>query len=291
MVELHEGVARNGDIEIFTTLASPPSSPSGAMLLVNGMGSTSVTWSRALVDPLLEAGIAVVRFDLRDVGRSTRLPSMTPYTLADLAADAIAVLDHWELSAAHVLGRSMGGSVCIEAALAAPERVTTLTLAYSSAALMPSDDGLPPPEDWVIDAAAEALFAPPPASDGERIERIVAESQRYAGTRHPFDVEAARAEAAAEVAHAPHGDHGHGVAVLSSPSRVGDLARIAVPTLVLHGTADPVVPIAHGRLLAARIPRARLVEFEGLGHEMPAAWCREIAPEVLRHIGAHRAAS
>lgn len=285
MRNLREDVARNDAIELYTLLETPDDANGETVLLVSGMGSTSVTWSRALVDPLLHAGYAVVRFDLRDVGRSTRPPAMDVYTLVDLASDALAVLDHWSVDRAHILGRSMGGSIAIELALDAADRVHTLTLAYSSAALMPSDDGLPPPEDWVIEAGAEMMFAPPPRTPDERIERIVAEAELFAGTRHPFDADAARAEATAEVAHAPHAEHAHGIAIVSSSSRVPDLGRIQVPTLVLHGTADPVVPVAHGRLLAQRIPGARIIEYEGLGHEMPAAWCDEIVPEVLAHLG------
>lgn len=283
---LQQGFAESGPLQIYTTIERSAVSDRhlSPVLLINGSGSTSVMWSRALIDPLLESGHPVIRFDLRDIGRSSRVPSMETYTLEDLAADALAVLDHWDVDRAHFLGRSMGGAVALEAALAAPARVLSLTLVYSSGALAASEDGLPGPDDRVVGAMEAAMFEPPPRTAEERVARRVSEAELVAGTRHPFDRDSVRAEAEADVEHATHSDHGHSLAVANSISRTGDLARVGQLTLVLHGTSDPVVPIEHGRLLAERIPRATLVEYEGLGHEMPPAFCTEVASLVVEHL-------
>lgn len=276
--------ARNGDIELFVNVQGDPGAP--AVVLVNGAGSTSVMWPDVLVDELLAAGHRVVRFDNRDVGRSTRLPASVDYTLADLASDLAAVLDHLDIGAAHLLGRSMGGATVMAFAADAPERARSLTLVYTSPCLgMPHEHGLRGPRRAVLEAMAEEAAAGDPATDADRIDRLVGGSRLMAGTRYEFDEAWARAEAVADVAHAPFARHGHGFAVMRSPSLVPLLDRLTMPTLVVHGTDDPIVDIGHGRFLAEHIATARLLELDGLGHEMPPAMATEILPELLAHLG------
>lgn len=255
------------------------------VVLVNGAGSTAVMWCRELIDPLIAAGCRVLRFDNRDVGRSTRLPSDSVYTITDLADDLAAVLDATEVEAAHLLGRSMGGMVVMAFAAACPERVRTSTLIYTTPCLA---DGaahdLPGPKPAIIESLTEAAFAPKPADDQERAARRVAEVRLFSGSRYPFDERAALEEAMADNAHAPFAEPGHGVAVLRSPSLVPVLADLVQPALVLQGTEDPIVDVAHGRFLAARLPNATYIEFDGLGHEMPPLFCAEIVKPVLALI-------
>lgn len=281
---MRSGVAHNGEVELFWFDEGDPTAD--AVVLVNGAGSTAVMWCRELIDPLLAAGLRVVRFDNRDVGRSTRMPADADYTIPDLADDLAAVLDDLGVATAHLLGRSMGGMTIMQFAATRPERVRTMTLIYTTPAFADAGDlGLPGPQEHVLEAMAEAAFEPPPTTDAERIERRVKDTHLYVGTRYPVDEAWVRQEAADEVAHAPHAEPGHGVAVMRSESLVPALPSLTQPALVLHGTADPIVDVAHGRFLAQRLPDATYVEFEGLGHEMPPAFCTEIAPMVLDLVG------
>lgn len=277
---MRQGSARNGDIELFWLAEGPADAP--AVVLVNGAGSTAVMWCRELIDPLLEAGYQVVRFDNRDIGRSTRIAADQTYLIADLADDLAAVLDHLELERAHLLGRSMGGMTAMALAASQPARVASLVLVYTTPCLAdPAHHGLPGPQAWVLEAMAEEAFSPPPSTEAERVARRIAETRLYAGTRYDFDDAWARAEATADAAHAPFAETGHGAAVTASPSLAPELARINQPTLVLHGTADPIIDVEHGRFLAAALPNAELIEYEGLGHEMPPAFCAEIIDPLL----------
>lgn len=280
---MREGRASHGDIEIYTVAEGPVDAPT--VVLVNGAGSTAVMWCRELVEPLLAAGFCVIRYDNRDVGRSSVLPSSVGYRLGDMGDDLLAVLDHWNVSKANALGRSMGGAIVMEAALARPDRFDTLTLVYTSACLGdPGAAGLPGPHDWVIEVLSQSAFSPPPANAEERVALRVAETELFAGTRYPFDAGWAREEAEADVAHGPHAEAGHYGAVAVSPSLADRVATLAHPALVLHGDADPIVPVEHGRHLASLLPKARLHEYEGLGHEMPPAFCGEITPVLLAHL-------
>lgn len=277
---MRTGTAHNGSVELHWVGEGAVDAPT--VVLVNGAGSTSVTWCRELIDPLLDAGHQVVRFDNRDVGRSTRLPPTAPYTVADMAADLVAVLDATTTDAAHVVGRSLGGAIALTAALDHADRVASLGLIYTSPCMAQArEHGLPGPQRRILEHMEEQAFAPPPASDDERVERAVAVSRVFAGDRYPFDERWARAEAEADAAHAPFAEPGHGVAVMASPSLVPRLGEIAQPALVLHGTADPIIDITHGRLLADRLRNATLLELDGLGHEMPPAFCAEIVPPLL----------
>ena len=280
---MRSGVASNGDVDLFFFDEGEPSAT--PVVFVNGAGSPSVMWCRELIDPILDAGFRVVRFDNRDLGRSTRIPSDQSYVIADLADDVRAVMDHLAIDAAHLLGRSMGGMTVMQFAATHPERVMSMTLIYTTPAFADAGDhGLPGPQQHILDAMAEAAFDPPPKTDVERIERRVKDTQLYVGTRYPYDADWVRGEAEDEVAHAPYAEPAHGPAVMGSDSLVPALPSLTQPALVLHGAADPIIDVAHGRFLAGRLPNAAYVEYEGLGHEMPPPFCREIADPVLALI-------
>lgn len=281
---MRTGIARNGDIDLYWVHEGDAGDP--AVVLVNGAGSTAVMWCRELIDPLLDAGYRIIRFDNRDVGRSTRMAHDAHYIIPDLAGDLAAVLDALDVEAAHLLGRSMGGMINMSFADSHAERVMTSTLIYTSPAMSDLEAyGLPGPQPAVLDELARAAFAPQPESDAERVDRRFEETRFYSGTRYPFDEEWARAEAAADVAHAPHAESGHMAAAAVSPSLVPILGSLSQSTLVLHGTADSIIDVAHGRFLHERLPNSTLIEYEGLGHEMPPAFCVEAVPPILALLG------
>ena len=266
--------------EVFEPMPGAPEA--GAVLLVSGADSHCTRWTSAFIQPLLDLGHRVVRYDHRDSGLSGKVPADVGYTLADLADDACAVMDEHGILRAHVVGRSMGGMVGQVMALDHADRVATLTLLCSSPGL--GDESLPSAADWLVDQMAERLFAPPAVSHTERIAWIVELDEMFAGDRYPISTAERIRTASAEVERCWYPESGHGPAVNSSPSQLGRLAGISVPTLVVHGTADPVFPVEHAVALADGIPDAGLWLVEGLGHEVPDGLVPELLDRIREHL-------
>jgi pimeloyl-ACP methyl ester carboxylesterase len=194
------------------------------VLLVAGEGTSMASWHRRLCRRLVAAGRHVVRYDHRDVGRSTRYPAgRPPYTLEHLADDAVAVLDGTGVDAAHLVGASMGGMVAQLAALRHPARVATVTAIASAA------------DPRALAAAAG----------------------------------------------------NHGVALAATPAWRDRLGELEVPTLVVHGTDDTILPLGHGAALARAVPGARLHVVAGLGHDLPPRCWETVLPLLLAHTS-HR---
>ena len=261
------GAAVNGGVELHWTLDRPPDRSGIPLLLVNGLGSPLVAFEPGLVRRLVERGLAVARFDNRDVGRSDRVETgppgqPTPYTLADMAADAAAVLDAIGWTEANVLGQSMGGMIAQQLAIDRPERVRSLV------ALMTSSGE--PGHGRPSDGAMEALLRPAPTERNAWLEYRVATERVWASPDH-WDEAWLRAKSAALWDHGV--DSGGSLrqfrAVRAAGSRDAALARLSVPTLVVHGSADTLIAPDGGRHLADVIPGARYREIDGLGHDLP----------------------
>lgn len=252
-----------------------------AILLVMGLGAQLTRWNRELCDALVARGYRVIRFDNRDCGCSTRFDAAgvpdiggalragkaltLAYTLDDMAADCIGLLDALAIARAHIVGASMGGAIAQIVAARYPERVLSLTSIMSSS----GSHSLPPPEP----AAALALFAPLPKE--RDCESIVADSMvRYfavASPAYPSDKAWLRQMFVTEY---ERGFHPQGVArqlaaVIANGDRSALLATIKVPTLVLHGADDPLIPAACGRDVAEKINGAELRLINGMGHDFP----------------------
>ncbi len=255
-------IEANG-VELCTEPFGDPTDP--ATLLVMGVGGSMLWWEDGFCRMLADAGRFVIRYDHRDTGRSvTYAPGQPGYTGADMVADAIAVLDGYGVDAAHVVGVSAGGAFAQLLALNYPDRVRSLVLISTSPAT-PGDRGLPPPSEAfrAFVATAEVDW-----SDTESvIEHQVRYSRMLAGRQRPFD-EAARRELVrrdAERARNFASLQNHEM-IPNSERSYGPLSTITAPTLVIHGTADPMFPPRHGEALAAEIPGARLLLLDGAGH-------------------------
>ena len=271
------------DVELWVEqYGAPDAEP---ILLLSGSDSTTLRWPRSFIDPLVTAGWRVIVYDHRDSGASTKIDPDEPYRLDTLAADAWGLLDALGIGSAHLVGYSMGGAVAQIMALGTPDRVRRLTLVSSTPGL--GDDRLPFAAEWFVDRMAERLFAPPPRTHEQRVEWIVELYRLLAGSRHVFDTDLQRSIADAEIARSWYPESGHGVAVGASPSRLDRLGDITAPTLVVHGTADPVFARDHAEALASGIPDAVLAMVDGLGHEVPAAFGAELAALVLADLEAH----
>jgi pimeloyl-ACP methyl ester carboxylesterase len=279
-------------IEIVYDTFGAPSDP--AMLLIMGLGEQLIAWDEELCRQLAGKGYWVIRFDNRDVGLSTKFDeagvpdllaltqgaaSEVPYTLEDMAEDAVGLLEGLGVEAAHVVGVSMGGMIAQTIAINHPQRVLTLTSIMSST----SDPRLPPPKP----EAGLLLYAPSPTDRAGYIEYSVKTWRVLGGPCFPINEERIR-EFAGRVY--DRGRHPAGfarqlAAILASGSRKSPLKSVHAPTLVIHGDADPLIPVEAGKDTAETIAGAKLVIIEGMGHDLPPA----IWPEIVTVITDHAA--
>lgn len=283
-------------LEIEDTGAGAPRPP---VLLVMGLGMQLTAWPDELVQGLVRAGHRVIRFDNRDIGLSERfdhlgapnllwesmklrvgLPVRAPYHLHDMAADALGVLDALGIVQAHVVGASMGGMIAQRVALAAPQRVLSLTSIMSSSGAR----YLPGPQPRVLQVLLSrprdfseptvlahyvrlfrAIGSPGFPSTDEELRQRIRHSLRRGGYR-------------------PAGSARQLAAIAADTRRCEELRRIATPTLVLHGADDPLVPPACGQDTARRIPGARFEAIPGMGHDLPPAVVDALLQHLLPHL-------
>ena len=259
-----------------------------AILLIGGMGSSMDWWEEEFCQRLAAGGRFVIRYDHRDTGRSVSYPAGAPgYTGADLATDAVGVLDALGRRSAHLAGISMGGALAQQVALAHPERVDSLVLISTSPAVPggPGRANLPPMSEE-LRAYFAAEVPPPDWTERTAVIDYIVDYERRLEAAEYFDEAHVRAlverivdrtndMAASAVNHA-RAEEGELVR--------GRLAEIAAPALVIHGTADPMFPYGHGEALARGIPHAELLPLEGVGHQVPPrAWWTSVIAAMLRH--------
>jgi pimeloyl-ACP methyl ester carboxylesterase len=262
-VKVAERLIEVNGVELCTEPFGDPADP--PILLVMGIGGSMLWWEEGFCRMLADGGRFVIRYDHRDTGRSvTYEPGRPEYTGADLVADAVGVLDAYGIPAAHVVGVSAGGAFAQLLALGFPDRILSLVLISTSPAT-PGERGLPSATERYARflATAEVDW-----SDQESvIEYLVDYSRVLAGGERPFDEAAIRKLVCRDVVRARNiaASENHGVIADGEVSRKS-LSSIAVPTLVIHGTADPMFPAEHGQALAAEIPGARLLTLDGAGH-------------------------
>jgi pimeloyl-ACP methyl ester carboxylesterase len=283
-------ISANGIAIEVEDLGKPTDEP---LLLIMGLGMQLTAWHQGLVQQMLDQGFRVIRFDNRDVGlsqnfdglgvpnlalaalqRLARWPVRSAYSLSDMADDAAGVLTALGLKSAHVCGASMGGMIAQQLALNHPERVRSLTLMMTDSGAR----GLPRPT-LKVSAALLARPADPDALDSlvdhyYRLFRLIG-SPAYPGP------EAWLRQVCADAvrrSNRPQGFARHLMAIAADTGRAAQLGRIKLPTLVLHGLADPLIPVAAAHDLAARIPGAQLELIEGMGHDLPEPlWPRFVA--------------
>jgi pimeloyl-ACP methyl ester carboxylesterase len=275
-----ERVIHVGGVELCTEAFGNPGHP--PVLLVMGIGGSMLWWDEAFCAMLAARGRHVIRYDQRDTGRSVTYDVGRPgYTGADLVADAARVLDGHELPAAHVVGVSAGGALAQVLALDHPERVASLTLVATSPA--GPDPDLPPMTDEA--GAAFAAIAEPDWSDRAAVIEYLTEQWRASVSRsQPFDEEGTRALCARVVDRTTNMESSlkNPYAAEGSDRWRERLGGLDVPTLVVHGTEDPLFPLGHGVALAREIPGAELLTLEGGGHELARRDWDVVVPAILR---------
>jgi pimeloyl-ACP methyl ester carboxylesterase len=262
--------------EPFGDAEAPP------VLLVMGIGASMLWWEEGFCRLLADGGRFVIRYDHRDTGRSvTYEPGRPEYTGSDLVADGVGVLDAYGLPTAHVVGVSAGGAFAQLLALAFPTRVLSLVLISTSPAT-PGERQLPPATERY-----RRFVATVHADWSDRdsvIDYLVAYSRTLAGDERPFDEDAVRELVRRDVERARNIASSENHAAL--PEGVLPqvrLSSITVPTLVIHGSADPMFPLEHGQALAGEIPGARLLTLDGAGHGVDRADWETIVRAILEH--------
>jgi len=256
------------------------------ILLIMGIGASMLWWDEDFCGMLAERGRFVIRYDHRDTGRSVSYaPGEPAYTGADLVADAAGVLDAYAIGAAHLVGVSAGGACAQVLALERRRLVRSLVL-ISSSPVTEVDRALPPPTEAFGRFLETAIVD---WSDADSVvDHQVAYARVLAGEERPFDETAVRELARREVERARsfQSVQNHDL-IAGGGGPPGPLSAITAPTLVIHGTADPMFPPAHGEALAREIPRARLLAIEGAGHGIYRADWEEIAAAVIVHTDRH----
>ena len=281
------------EYETFGALEDP------AILLISRLAGQLLDWDAVFCRRLAEQGYCVIRYDNRDSGLSSRIVDPEPgttgamfkalmkgekiaplFTIEDMADDAAGLLDALGIEKAHVCGISMGGAIAQTMAIYHPQHVKSLIAIYSST----GNPGLSTPDA----KAAEILFEPAPAERFSNIEYSLRVFRAITGSGIPFDTAAHRERAARyfDRAFRPQGTAHQLIAALTQRNRKSQLAQLALPTLVIHGDEDPLMPLAAGRELAKTIPRAELMVVNGMGHDLPmmnAHW-EKILNAMLKHL-------
>jgi pimeloyl-ACP methyl ester carboxylesterase len=285
-VDMNDHVVQANGVGICVESFGDPADP--AIVLSHGAGNSMLSWDEQLCQRLAAGGRRVVRYDIRDAGRSvTYPPGPPPYGMRDLVADAVGILDALGLETAHFVGLSQGGAIGQLLALDHPDRVTTLTLVASTPGAPGHEgSGLPGVTDEL-----GAFFAdeppPPDWTDRAAVIEYIVESERPFAAR--FD-EAAMRDLAGRVFDRSADIEASLTNVFAmdpgEPWRAR-LGELTVPTLILHGTEDPMFRFAHAEALADEIPGAELIGLEPMGHEYlpPATW-DVVVPAILRHTAA-----
>jgi pimeloyl-ACP methyl ester carboxylesterase len=287
-----ERLAPANGIELaYQEMGDPEGEP---LILVMGMATQMIAWPEDFCSLLADRGFRVVRFDNRDTGRSTKLDSAgvpsridmmsgrratAPYLLRDMARDTFGLMDHLGFDSAHLMGVSMGGMVVQTAAIEEPQRVRSMVSAMSTTGSRWT--GLPSVKAFGV------LLAPPPKGRDAIVERGIKTFKVIGSPDFPFDEERVR-----DVAGRSH-ERGHSAAgvlrqlhaITASGDRTSALRNVEVPTMVIHGSRDPLVRPAGGRATARAIPGARLRIIDGMGHDLP----RAVWPEVVEAVAENAA--
>jgi len=292
-------VKANGiSIEVEDTGADGAQAQRPVVLLIMGLGMQLIAWPEAFVQALVEAGFRVVRFDNRDIGLSQHfdelgtpnlvweslkhrlgLPVKAPYSLHDMAADTLGVLDALGIAQAHVVGVSMGGMVAQRVALAAPQRVLSLASIMSSSGAR----RLPGPKAHVLRAL---MSRPQQPGEAGIVDHYIKLFKVIGSPAYPLDEAALRERILLGTRRNfhPAGTLRQMVAIAADSTRADELARLQMPTLVLHGKADPLVPFACGQDTARRIPGAQLFGIEGMGHDLPPGVVERLLQPLIPHL-------
>ena len=289
-------IARANGIDLCYQSFGDPAKP--AILLIMGLGVQMLGWDEVFCSQLADRGYRVIRFDNRDIGKSTwfdheEVPSLmalvaksaiglkpkVPYTLADMARDSVGLLDALGIAKAHVVGASMGGMIGQQIAIDHPDRMLTFTSIMSTT----GDSKLPSAQP----EATALLTAKPATSFDEYLVFYRRLMKTLRAGEFPEDeaLDDPRARASWDRGYHPAGTGRQLAAIIASGNRTKALNNVKVPTLVIHGRPDPLVPVEGGMATAAAIPGAKLVILERMGHALPLSMWGDVIGAIASHAG------
>ncbi len=287
-----EQIIKANGIDICTDAFGNTDDP--AVLLIMGASASMLLWEDNFCHRLADAGRWVIRMDNRDTGRTTCCPMGAPnYSLQDMADDAVAVLDHDGIARAHIVGASMGGMITQLIGLNHPQRVLSLTPIMSSPdpaavtdvmAGKPTKYALSPPKPEVLEVAAAGASLD--WSDAKAVlDNRTQMFKVLAGSAYPYDEPSRRALFQREIDRANNmaSSQNHALVIGATQRWHDRLSSIKAPTLVIHGTEDPILPFDHGQAIADSIPGAKLLAMPGVGHEIPDAELDVVIPAIVAH--------
>lgn len=294
MIATKSGKAPVNGIEIYFETFGNEQNP--AILLIMGLDAQCIIYSGNFLKALIDAGFYVIRFDNRDIGLSTWMNDTwhrsRPYTLEDMAKDSVELLDFLEIKQAHIIGVSMGGMIAQHIAISYPNRVLTLTSIMSSGFVL---------NPKVINKLRfkilvkllpfliKKIYIKNKYSNHKiSVGSYVATYRVLRGNRFEFDEPYFREVFTEGIegrkGQNPRARYQQFCAIVASGSRLEKLHKIKAPTLVIHGTADPLVNAKHAEIYAPLIPNSKLLMVEGMGHELPKGALAEVLPEIIKHI-------
>lgn len=292
MIKGATGTVKNGEVEIAYEFIECGQKDAETILLVMGHSGGMLRWPEHFIQPLLDANYNLVRYDNRGLGRSSWMKNWSKgnaYNLENMATDAIAILDHLEISKVHVIGMSMGGMIGQRLAISYTDRVKTLTSIMSTGYW--SDPQLVSlPFKFKMNFIRAFLLYNRGLHKAEvKIKFNVAIYQMLLGKgNYKFDPKSLAQTIMYEIKHRrafnPKVGDQHSLAIVKSGSRYEELKKLQVPTLVIHGTDDTLIKVHHAKKYAPMIPNAKLVLLDGMGHDLPEAYMNEIHEQVLAHI-------
>lgn len=288
------GKAPCNNIEIYFETFGKRHNP--AILLIMGLDAQSIMFTQDFIEPLVEAGYYVIRFDNRDIGLSTWLNDTwhrkRPYTLEDMAQDSIELLDYLSITQAHIIGVSMGGMIAQRIAISYPDRIICLVSIMSSG--------------FILDPRAVPFFRGRPfvrlipfflknftiksklAFPAITVESYVKTYRRLNGKTFPFNHNHLRTIFSEGIENRkgqnPRARFQQFCGIAASGSRLHELPEIKAPTLVIHGTEDPLIPPIHATIYAPKIPNAKMLWVEGMGHQLPKPVLETIMPAIIEHL-------
>ncbi len=276
LVKGEAGYADSDGVDIWYESLEPPGAPKGTILLNMGIGADALAWPDYFIQPIVDAGYQVVRYDYRGTGLSDWIEDWDeeqPYTFDDMAADGIAILDELGVQEAHVVGMSMGGMIAQQMAIDYPDRVLSLTSIMSTGdAQDPNLPGLS--VALVREFAKLGIRYGIPNSEKNNIKLRLASRQVLMGdTPYDLDVQGISEQVLYTLhnrrGYNPQASQQHLAAGSASGSRYSALSRLELPALIVHGESDPFIPIQHGHKCALFIPDAQTLWIEGMGHDIP----------------------
>lgn len=284
------GYAENNGVRIWYDVHNPTDTIRGSVLLIMGLSADALIWPEHFYRPMIDSGFQVIRFDNRGVGNSDwdAFDPDNPYSLSDMANDAIAVLDTLGIEKAHLVGASMGGMIGQTLCIEHPERVASLTSIMSTAW---ADD----PEMPAIDLNIFKHIGINTIKYGltGKIEdaiklRIAIRELLMGDDKYALDINAiaqlTRYNMEKRKGYNQKSGREQTEAIKRSGSRVEKLRSLSIPTLVVHGKSDPLIPLEHGKKTAKLIPNADTLWIDGMGHTLPKIYSDEVVPSIIHHV-------